>query len=305
MILLVSLATTLAQAGTKHYYYTDAQGTVLAKADAQGNIIATYDYAPYGVQVMGVPPSGPAGYTGHVSDVESGFVYMQARYYDPAVGRFLSVDPLSPAQGNLSNFNRYDYANDDPINHIDPDGRDSLWVRGARHTTIVIPVHFVGEGATSKNINDIIMMSKHLDVLNRAYSISVVSTDSAINGQLNKMDLSHGYDFKKYGDAGEGLIKMGGDSWHINTSNVGWKRAALHDIMHFASFPEGYRANGKGDKRVVTGYLTGYDNDNIMANRSGNIITPDEIRRADDYGDRQRTNRSCTLAGSEGTMSCD
>ena len=93
LMLTLLLAATSVQAGTKHYYYTDAQGTVLAKADAQGNIVASYDYTPYGVQVLGTSPSGPTGYTGHVNDAESGFVYMQQRYYDPVVGRFLSVDP--------------------------------------------------------------------------------------------------------------------------------------------------------------------------------------------------------------------
>jgi uncharacterized protein RhaS with RHS repeats len=71
----------IAHAGTHHYYYTDPQGTVLAKADASGTIIATYDYAPYGAAVasMSPAPNGP-GYTGHVNDPESGLVYMQARY---------------------------------------------------------------------------------------------------------------------------------------------------------------------------------------------------------------------------------
>jgi RHS repeat-associated protein len=135
MILLVSLATTLAQAGTKHYYYTDAQGTVLAKADAQGNIIATFDYAPYGVQVMGTSPSGPAGYTGHVNDPDTGLVYMQARYYDPVMGRFLSVDPVGSSPEELFHFNRYDYANNNPIRYTDPDGRCPICV--------VIAVRFV------------------------------------------------------------------------------------------------------------------------------------------------------------------
>jgi len=122
-LLLLSLASSLAQAGTKSYYYTDPQGTVLAKADQQGNIVETYDYAPYGVQVLGVPPEGPTGYTGHVNDGESGFVYMQQRYMDPQTGRFLSVDPVGPSPGDTFNFNRYDYTNNNPINHTDPDGR--------------------------------------------------------------------------------------------------------------------------------------------------------------------------------------
>lgn len=109
--------------GTKHYYYTDPQGTVLAKADATGHVIDRYDYAPYGGVVNGTPPSGPAGYTGHVNDADTGLVYMQARYYYPAVGRFLSADPVGPSPGDLFNFNRYDYTNNNPINHIDPNGR--------------------------------------------------------------------------------------------------------------------------------------------------------------------------------------
>jgi uncharacterized protein RhaS with RHS repeats len=48
---------------------------------------------------------------------------MQARYYDPAVGRFLSVDPLGPIDESMSHFNRYTYSNNNPIVNIDPDGR--------------------------------------------------------------------------------------------------------------------------------------------------------------------------------------
>ncbi|RCS28717.1 hypothetical protein DEO45_16030, partial [Rhodanobacter denitrificans] len=44
-------------------------------------------------------------------------------YYDPAVGRFLSIDSVGPSVGNSFNFNRYDYANDNPSRYTDPDGR--------------------------------------------------------------------------------------------------------------------------------------------------------------------------------------
>ncbi|BDU19972.1 RHS repeat-associated core domain-containing protein [Dyella sp. GSA-30] len=110
------------QNGTVTYVYTDPQGTSLAEADAQGNITATFDYAPYGTIALGAPPNGP-GYTGHVDDPETNLIYMQHRYYDAAIGRFVSVDPVSPKAANVFAFNRYDYANDNPARYIDPDGR--------------------------------------------------------------------------------------------------------------------------------------------------------------------------------------
>ncbi|WP_233843692.1 RHS repeat-associated core domain-containing protein [Dyella sp. 2HG41-7] len=116
------LLCSLAHAGKFTYVYTDPQGTPIAEADEQGNITKIFDYRPYGDQALGQPPDGP-GYTGHVNDPDTGLVYMQARYYDPELGRFLSVDPLGPKPAELFGFNRYAYADNNPIAHTDPDGR--------------------------------------------------------------------------------------------------------------------------------------------------------------------------------------
>ena len=58
-----------------------------------------------------------------VQDPSSGLSYMQQRYYDPMIGRFLSVDPVS-ARSSGDNFNRYWYANNNPYTNTDPDGRE-------------------------------------------------------------------------------------------------------------------------------------------------------------------------------------
>ncbi len=121
--LMLLLAGSFAQAGTVHYYYTDPQGTPLAKTDANGTIIASYDYTPYGTAVtsMSGAPGGP-GYTGHVNDPDTGLVYMQQRYYDPVVGRFINKDPAGIQPGSVFNFNRFVYGNNNPIANIDPTG---------------------------------------------------------------------------------------------------------------------------------------------------------------------------------------
>lgn len=123
LVLMLALGVAQAQPGKVTYVYTDPQGTPLAEADANGNITANFDYKPYGDRALDSPPAGP-GYTGHVNDPDTGLVYMQARYYDPTVGRFLSVDAKGPRSGDLFHFNRYDYANNSPVTNMDPDGRD-------------------------------------------------------------------------------------------------------------------------------------------------------------------------------------
>jgi RHS repeat-associated protein len=113
--------------GTVTYVYTDPQGTPLAEADANGNITATFEYTPYGTyapqgtSAPGPTPNGPS-YTGHVNDPETNLVYMQARYYDPVVGRFLTVDPVSFRPGDTFGFNRFAYAENNPIDNTDPTG---------------------------------------------------------------------------------------------------------------------------------------------------------------------------------------
>jgi RHS repeat-associated protein len=117
----IGSATAAAQVVTVTYYLTDAQGSVIMTEDAQGNTTSEYDYRPYGAP-QSAPQDGP-GYTGHVNDPETGLVYMQARYYDSEVARFISVDPAIPRYGNVFDTNRYDYASNNPTNNIDPDGR--------------------------------------------------------------------------------------------------------------------------------------------------------------------------------------
>lgn len=130
LISLVALPSVAAE--TLTYYYTSPQGTVLATADAAGVVLSIADYRPYGAQALGSPAPGP-GYTGHVNDSDSGLVYMQQRYYDPSVGRFLSVDPVEPEQADVFSFNRFVYAKSNPIANVDPDGRESACVLTAKH----------------------------------------------------------------------------------------------------------------------------------------------------------------------------
>ncbi|HCG88751.1 MAG TPA: hypothetical protein DE044_07500, partial [Alteromonas macleodii] len=61
---------------------------------------------------------------GHKFDSELGLSYMQARYYDPVIGRFYSNDPVGFKLSDISTFNRYSYVSNNPYKYVDPDGRE-------------------------------------------------------------------------------------------------------------------------------------------------------------------------------------
>ncbi|TCV93158.1 RHS repeat-associated protein [Luteibacter rhizovicinus] len=115
-------ATAICCAEEVTYYLTDPQGTPLAITDIAGNITGRLDHSPFGRSVL--DRSEGVGYTGHVADPDTDFVYMQARYFDPSIGRFLSTDPKSAKAGDMFNFNRMAYANDNPMRFVDLDGRE-------------------------------------------------------------------------------------------------------------------------------------------------------------------------------------
>lgn len=108
---------------TTKYQHTDALGSPVAVTDQNRVVIDKSEYEPFGQQIFNRPATDGPGYTGHVFDSSTGLNYMQQRYYDPMIGRFLSVDPVSADSATGSNFNRYWYANNNPYKFKDPDGR--------------------------------------------------------------------------------------------------------------------------------------------------------------------------------------
>jgi len=113
------------------FFFNDALGSAVAAVNESGDLCWSEDYTPYGdknvnddvVNVTGCGVVGEErGFTGHTEDVNSDLVYMQQRYYDPSIGRFLSIDPMGADPGNPKTYNRYAYANNNPYKYVDPDG---------------------------------------------------------------------------------------------------------------------------------------------------------------------------------------
>ena len=107
---------------TASYLHTDALGSPVLRTNSSRVGTADTAYDPWGDTWTGNEPS-TFGYTGHVNDPATGLVYMQQRYYDPFITRFPSADPVLTSMVDGSNFNKFNYANNNPYRFTDPDGR--------------------------------------------------------------------------------------------------------------------------------------------------------------------------------------
>jgi len=117
----------IAADGTVRYYHQDAVGSTRALTNASGQVVAVYAYDPYGnvTSFSSGNLTNPFQFAGQYTDTESGLQYLRARYYDPSTGNFMSRDPAGALTGET-----YSYANDSPLNFIDPTGLGGLALIG-------------------------------------------------------------------------------------------------------------------------------------------------------------------------------
>ena len=126
-----------------YYYLLNVQGDVIGLLNASGTIVARYSYDPWGVPTV-MNSSGtvmeqstfigninPLRYRGYYYDTETGFYYLQSRYYDPAIGRFISADTYASTGQGFIGCNMFAYCGNNPMNYSDPSGRLFFTLLGA------------------------------------------------------------------------------------------------------------------------------------------------------------------------------
>ena len=115
--------------GTKYYYIFNVQGDVIGILNQAGRKIVSYTYDPWG-KVLSVDGSeastigqlNPIRCRGYYYDTETGFYYLQSRYYDPTTRRFLNSDILVGNVGSVGQNNLFQYCSNNPVNLADPTG---------------------------------------------------------------------------------------------------------------------------------------------------------------------------------------
>jgi RHS repeat-associated protein len=123
--LLAVMRSTGPDTWTTRFYHADGLGSVRRLTDETGNVTDGYSYSAFGELLAhtGNDPQ-PYAFAGEPYDPKLGLQYHRARWMDPRVGRFTGMDPLGPSRHDSRTLHRYAYVSGDPVNSIDPTGKE-------------------------------------------------------------------------------------------------------------------------------------------------------------------------------------
>ena len=124
---------------TLYYYVLNAQGDVVGLVNSSGKLVVEYVYDPWGKLLetkIGVAETdskyttynnmalrNPLRYRGYIYDRDTGLYYLQSRYYDPEIGRFINADSYaSTDMVGLLSTNMFSYCENNPVMRVDPTG---------------------------------------------------------------------------------------------------------------------------------------------------------------------------------------
>jgi RHS repeat-associated protein len=134
---------TPASVETITYLHNDFAGNAIAATDVAGAIVWKESYKPFGDRFINQPAEAGnrQGFAGKPLDTDTGLAYFGARYHDPALGRFMAMDPKGVDPRNTHSFNRYAYGNNNPYRFVDQDGRQAVAEIGVAFTIAGLTIY--------------------------------------------------------------------------------------------------------------------------------------------------------------------
>ena len=112
-----------------YHYVLNAQGDVIKLLHGPNTTVAEYSYDAWGnilTATGSLADVNPLRYRGYYYDQDTGFYYLQSRYYDPVLCRFINADSYASTGQGFLGYNMFAYCNNGPVNRADPSGASWL-----------------------------------------------------------------------------------------------------------------------------------------------------------------------------------
>ena len=139
------------------YYITNLQGDVIALVDEDGDLLVEYTYDAWGnllneqryINPLYIFHYNPLRYRGYVYDYETGLYYLQSRYYDPEIGRFINADGLVSTGQGFSGNNMFAYCGNNPVNRADITGCG--WIAIIAGAIVSVAISWIASAVTGQD----------------------------------------------------------------------------------------------------------------------------------------------------------
>jgi RHS repeat-associated protein len=145
--------------GNNYYYICNLQNDIIGILDSAGTQVVSYVYDSWGklISISGsakdmIGVKNPFRYRGYYYDMESGLYYLNSRYYDPEIGRFLNADAPKIIDGGNDHIlenNLFAYCFNNPVNMTDDTGH---WPKWATKLAIGVGAIVVGVAVVAAGI---------------------------------------------------------------------------------------------------------------------------------------------------------
>ncbi len=273
--------------GVQYFYFTNQMGDVIALSDSDGNVFAEYTYDAWGSlqtintadedneEQLTIANANPLRYRGYYYDNETGYYYLQSRYYDASICRFINADVYcNTGTKSLVSTNMYAYCDNSPVDKIDFDG---FWGMANHYNWTYAVAKECGYSASIA-----IKIAKNCSALDKVYPSTAYVRNFTLHQEEKEWQYYH---FNKYKYGNKDSRTEYADKWlskairehYMGRYNYAymWLGYALHclqDIEAHGQIDRGdivpdHLGNVNGDNRGKADSASGYEWTNNNKNR--------------------------------------